>query len=539
MLDDGAPARSVPALIDAVAVRTPDAPAAWFPDARLSYGELVQASIRAARRLRAAGVRRGDRVGYLLAEGSAEYAALLFGTLRLGAIAVALNARYKGRELQHTADRAGLKLLITSSWFRDLVAGVVLPAGCTVVVLDDAEAFRAGEADVDDAAIEAEHALVGPEDPARIIFTSGTTANPKGCLHDHGALIAQAHAVAERLELTPEDRYWTPLPLFHTAGWTMLAPLSRGACFHHAGRFEPGPALDQIVAERCTVLFPGFETIWMDVLTHPRFRAEDLSAARLVINVGSPERLRVMQRLLPHAPQVGNTGCTECSGWLAIGEADDSLESRSESCGRPLRGMEVRIVDPDTGRAVAPDTPGELLLRGPARLREYYRDPDGTAAAIDADGWFHTGDLQRLRPDGTLVFLSRIKDMLKVGGENVAAAEIEDHLLTHPAVHIAQVVAAPDARYGEVAAAFVELKPGATATEQDLIEHCIDQVATFKVPRYVRIVTAWPMSGTKIKKVELRQRMAEELERGGITEAPPPRGRGAGARGEHPRASAR
>jgi fatty-acyl-CoA synthase len=210
-----------------------------------------------------------------------------------------------------------------------------------------------------------------------------------------------------------------------------------------------------------------------------------------------------------------------CSGWLAIGEAGDSLDQRLTSCGRPLSGLEVRIVDPQTGTDVPDGAAGELVFRGPSRLTEYVGDPEGTAAAIDQAEWFHTGDLQRRASDGSLVYLSRLKDMLKVGGENVAAAEIEDHLLTHPAVFRAQIVAAPDERYGEVAAAFVELQPDASLTEEDVISYCLGEIAAFKVPRYVRFAETWPMSGTKIKKTELRSAIADELRDRGIKSARP------------------
>jgi fatty-acyl-CoA synthase len=309
--------------------------------------------------------------------------------------------------------------------------------------------------------------------------------------------------------------------MFHVAGWsTMLAAHARGACFNHAGIFEPGVAVEQISAQRCTVLFPGFETVWMAVLEHPRFATSDLSAARLVINVGVPERMRFMQERLPGVPQVSNTGSTEACGFLAIGAPSDPLDVRSSTAGRELTGMEVRIVDPQTGEDVPDGDAGELLFRGEWRLREYYGDPGGTADVIDAEGWFHSGDLLRRDQEGRLVYVSRIKDMLKVGGENVASAEIEDYLLSHPAIHMVHVVAAPDARYGEVPAAFVQLSPGADLTEQELIDFCLDRIATFKVPRYMRTVDAWPMSGTKVKKVVLRERIAEELARSGIEQAP-------------------
>ena len=512
---------TVTGIVDGRAALTPDALAASFPQHRLTYAQLAESSLLWARRLRAAGVRSGDRVAVLLGEGSTTYVSLLLAAPRLGAIVVPLNARYKTAELGHVLADARPAILVSSTWFVHLLADTSVPADCRVVTLGDEDDFFHGEQRVTAGEVRDEERRVDESTRARIIYTSGTTANPKGCVHTHGALIAQAAAVAERLHLTSEDRFWTPLTLFHTAGWTMLAPFGRGASFHHPGRFEAASALAQIESERCTVLFPGFETIWLAVLTHPDFETADLSAVRLVLNVGIPERLQLMQDRLTHAPQVSNTGSTEASGWLAIGEATDPPEIRAHTCGRPLRGMEVRIVNPETGDDAPDGTPGELLFRGPFRLLEYFGDPDATTAAIDADGWFHSGDLLRQEPDGNLVFLSRLKDMLKVGGENVAAAEIEGFLVQHPAVHIAQVVAAPDARYTEVPAAFVELKPGARTTERELIDFCIGQIATFKVPRYVRFVDEWPMSGTKIKKVSLRETIARELRQAGMEQAPP------------------
>jgi fatty-acyl-CoA synthase len=182
--------------------------------------------------------------------------------------------------------------------------------------------------------------------------------------------------------------------------------------------------------------------------------------------------------------------------------------------------MQTRVVDPETGADLPPDTEGELLFRGSNAFDGYLHAPELTARCIDGDGWFHTGDVATQDSDGRVTFVSRLKDMLKVGGENVSAAEVESYLIGHPAVGIVQVVAAPDSYYVEVPAAFIQLKPGATATEDEIIDFCRGQIATFRIPRYVRFVDDWPMSGTKIKKFELRERIADELRRRGITEAP-------------------
>ena len=196
------------------------------------------------------------------------------------------------------------------------------------------------------------------------------------------------------------------------------------------------------------------------------------------------------------------------------------MEARSTTSGLPLRDIEIRTIDPETGADTGAGVPGELIMRGPTRFHRYHDDPEQTALTIDADGWYHSGDLGRLDEAGRVSFVGRLKDMLKVGGENVAAAEIEAYLVTHPAVEIVQVVGAPDARYLEVAAAFVQLCAGASVTEQELIDYCRGEIATFKVPRYVRFVEEWPMSGTKIQKFRLREQITTELEQAGITEAP-------------------
>jgi fatty-acyl-CoA synthase len=272
--------------------------------------------------------------------------------------------------------------------------------------------------------------------------------------------------------------------------------------------------------ERCTIAHTSFETIWMPVLNLPRFGEADLSALRLVINVGSPGSLLKMQERYPDAPQISGFGGTEPGGWATLGDPNDPLDVRVQTAGLPLRGTELRIVDPESGVDRAPGEIGEILMRGPARFHRYLFDEEQTALTIDAEGWFHSGDLGHVDEEGRFAFDGRLKDMLKVGGENLAAVEIETFLLAHPAVEIVQVVAAPDARYGEVACAYVQLVPGASATEQDLIDFCLGEISTFKVPRYVRVVDEWPMSGTKIQKFKLRERIAAELEAAGITEAP-------------------
>ena len=514
--------RSVCSLLDSWAEETPEVTALSFPESASSYAELRESSIEAARRLRAAGVGPGDRVAILLREASEPYVAYALGAQRLGAICVPVNARNKTHELAYVLGHSSPRVLLTEPAFEELVEAAGLPDDCIAVVLGSDGDFSAAGAGVPAAEIVELEERVGRDDAALLLYTSGTTANPKGCLHTHASLLAEGENCSGRIGLEAGERFWTPLAMFHVGGWQVLmSALTRGASASHVGFFEPGTALDQLERERCTHAFPAFELIWLGVLEHPRFPEADLSALRVVINVGVPERLRRMQELLPHVSQVSCLGMTESCGSLCIGKGSDSLHSRTHTSGHLLPGMEVRVIDPDTREEQPAGVTGEMLFRGVTAFAGYYRDPDTTAAVVDEDGWISTGDLVRREEDGTIAFESRLKDMLKVGGENVSAAEIEGYLITHPDVSVAAVVGAPDARYGEVPAAFVQLQGGATVGEHELIEYCLGSIATFKVPRYIRFVEEFPATATaKIQKFVLRERIESELRELGISEAP-------------------
>jgi len=491
-----------------------------FPGERAGYAEFADASTEMARRLYAAGIRRGDRVGLLL-PASLDAFSLQVGAMRLGAVPVPVNARFKARELRYVVEHSGMRILISEPAYTELLAEAGAAETCRVVIGTGEPEFTAGAADVDPAAVAVAQAQVGGDDDGLMLYTSGTTAHPKGCVHRHSAIMAEGERIAERLHLTPDDRFWTPLPFFHVGSIAILAGALAARCASlQMGHFEPGVALDQLEHERCTVAFPAFETIWLGVLNHERFATADLSRLRLVIAVGVPPSLIAMQERVQHAPQISCFGSTETCAFACLGEAGDPLEARATTSGVPLRDIEIRTISPETGEEVGVGDVGELIMRGPTRFVRYHDDPEQTALTIDADGWYHSGDLGRIDEAGRVSFVGRLKDMLKVGGENVAAAEVEAYLVTHPACEIVQVVGAPDARYTEVAAAFVQLRAGATATEQELIDYCRGEIATFKVPRYVRFVDEWPMSGTKIQKFKLREQITRELEAAGITEAP-------------------
>lgn len=517
---------------------------------RITYPELADLSNRYARALISLGVERNNKVGILIPIGI-DYIALMLAIFKAGAVAVPVNGRFKERELRHVVSKSNMKVLFTSSNTSEFVdysslikntftalfdqtcqsagteektklAHVVCISGdapCGFITRNDFE--KMGE-DLSEAEFLQRRAGIRVRDTAVLMFTSGTTAQPKAAMLSHEALFRGATSFADtRFYLTPGDNVWTALPLYHIAGIVFcIACFTAAATYCHGGFFNPEESLRQLVDEKCTVALPAFETVWLAILSQPNFPNMDLSSLRLVFVIGVPEQLQRMQSMLPCAVQIQGYGSSEAAGSVNMNLLTDPLEARMKTCGHLMPGMEVRIANMESGAVLGPDQRGEIQFRGSSLFDGYYNEPELTRKTIDEDGWFHSGDIGEVDKNGRLSFKGRLKDMFKVGGENVAAVEVEDFIIGHPAVMIVQVVAAPDRRYVEVPVAFVELKVGATLTEEELIDFCIGRIASFKVPRYVRFVTEWPMSGTKIQKFVLRERIKDELRGVGITEAP-------------------
>lgn len=521
-----------------------------FPDERCTYPELDRRATAFAGMLQAAGLQPRGLVG-LWVPPSIDLLAAIIGTMRAGGVAVPISDRYRPDEVRYAAEHADLQVLVTTPAgavtdrpaelhealpsLAEHVAGPLAVAEApelrAVVVLGatDGRAGMTAAADLGLPPLGAEPdvpAVLPAERPdhdlAYLMYTSGTSAAPKACMISHAGSLAQGRSLAfTRYGLDAECAFWCPLPLFHNAGLaTLTACIVSGATFVHSGQFEPGRTLRMLEAERVTHGIPCFETIWLRVLDHPDFATTDLSRLRVVLNTGGEDLLRKLAARLPQAVQVANYGMTEGTGHVSMTAVEEPHEIRMTTGGFPLPGMEARVVDPATREELPRGERGEIQFRGVSRFLGYYKDPAATAAVIDADGWFSSGDLGEMDPEGRLTYKGRLKDMLKVGGENVASLEVESYLLRHPAVNVVAVVGAPDAYYGEVPVAYVEMAPGAQVDEQDIIDFCVDRIATFKVPRYVRFVEEWPMSGTKIRKFVLRERIAAELAAAGITEAP-------------------
>jgi len=527
-------------LLRRTAARHPDRDALVFPDERVTYSQFVDRVDEIARALLTLGVREGDHVGVLMPN-CVDYMAVFYGAMSLGAVAVPVNSRFKTTELSYVVANADLKVLFTSDSVAEFVdypallaeaipglseAGpgplnfpevpllrhVVLYGRPRPGFLSAAELpALAEQTPASEVAVFRERVRI--RDIALTMYTSGTTDKPKGCMLTHESLVRNGMNFARtRFLLGPADRVWNPLPFFHMGAFLPFSGcIDAGAAMISMSHFEPGVALRLMEQERATIAYPAFETIWLAVLNHPDFERTDLHRLRIVLNVGVPERLRMMQEKVPWASQTSAFGSTEGSGTICYNHPDEPLEARLTTAGRPFPGMRVKVVDPATGEELPPNERGELLYKGYAVFEGYYKEPELTAASFTPDGWFRTGDLGKVDEEGRVTYLGRIKDMLKVGGENVAAVEIEDFIATHPAVNVVAVVAAPDDYYVEVPAAFIELRPGHTVTAEEIIEYCRGRIASFKIPRYVRFVNEWPMSGTKIQKFRLRERIQAEL----------------------------
>jgi fatty-acyl-CoA synthase len=515
-----------------------------LPEARRTYAEMADRATEVGQALLSLGVRPGDHVGILMPN-CIDYLDVWFGISFIGAVPVPINARFKARELGYVVENADLVGIFTSDiveqytdyvallhealpGLADAVDGADLSLECAPklrfgVLLGskpaagfiDRQQFESHVSNQSPQTVDQLRRQVAIRDTAVIFYTSGTTAMPKGCLLNHETLVRVGVNTRRRMQLESGDRMWDPLPLFHTAATQPIAAvLDACGTYVTMTHFDPGVALRMIRDERVTSMFTAFPIIAQALLNHPDYTDAALADVRVTFNVAPPDALKAMQDRMPHTKQVTGFGMTESGGSIVLTAPDEPIEVRAGSEGLPFPGMEIEIRDLDTNAALPVGERGEIVFRGPQRFVGYFKAPAKNEEVMEPDGWFHTGDLGALDTDGRLHYLGRAKDMLKVGGENVAAIEIESYLATHPAVSIAQVVGVPDDRYVEVAAAFVELKPGASVTEAEVIEFCTGGMARFKVPRYVRFVTEWPMSATKVQKFRLRDLLVEELKAG-------------------------
>ena len=524
-MSDGGAWPSIPAMLDSAAQRFGGKLAIEDGPSRLSFAELLEEARSFGAALVAVGVEPGDRVA-IWTFNSVEWVVAMLGSSLAGGVLVPVNTRFKGAEAADILTRSRARVLVTATDFlgTDYVellraSGVELLDLATVVVArgrapDDAESWagflgratEAGRAEVDQ-----RRARVGPDDPSDILFTSGTTGQPKGVVMTHGRTLCVATDWVAMTGLCPDDRYLMVNPYFHMFGLKagILACVASGAAMLPEAVFEVDRVVSRIERERVTVL-PGSPTLYQAILDHPERGSHDLSSLRVAVTGAADipvELIRRMDNELPFSTIITGYGLTEAGTAVATGPGDD-VETIATTVGRPRPGFEIRITD-DDGADVPSGEPGEVVLRGGSVMVGYLDDPESTRQALSAEGWLRTGDIGLLDPAGCLRIVGRAKDMFIVGGFNAYPAEIENVLLRHPGISQAAVIGVADARLGEVGMAFVVTgTPGLSGT--DVIGWCREHMANYKVPRTVEVVDALPINATgKVMKDVLRQQAAQ------------------------------
>lgn len=525
------------------ATRWPERAFGDFPGERLTFAEVARRASALALRLQSAEVGVGDRVGVLM-NNSARLLEAFFGITLTGAIPVVLNSRYRSDELPFVVEHADLVGLLTCEVasategavdflgrLEKAFPGIALSESGSrldlpeapylrfVAVLGEtsrlwAESWDTGErVSVKSPRVPASSVPSDSDGEALILYTSGTTSRPKGCVLSHRALLTAAAEAYERMAIRTDDVVWNPAPLCHVSAYVaMLGALQTGSTYLTSTHFEPRAVLDHLERAKATVAFANFPAFYLGLGAVMRETGRRLPHLRMLTTAASVAEIERIRSMFPGVQQLSVTGSTEVAGCACVTSPDDPAEARAATAGAPLPSMVVSIRDQETGLPVDVGQVGEIWFTGATLLKRYHKDDQTVLTGEPEPGWFRTGDLGVLDDAGRLAFRGRIKDMLKVGGENVAAAEVEAFLLEHPAIEVAQVVAAPDERLGEVPAAFIQFAAGQSMEPEEIREYCRSGIAGFKVPRIIRVVEEWPMSATKIQKGRLREMLVAEME---------------------------
>jgi fatty-acyl-CoA synthase len=498
---------------------------------RWTYREFGNRVRDLAKKMMHAGLEVGDRVG-LWSPNYAEWTLVQYATAEIGVILVNINPAYRTHELAYALNQSGCRWIIAAPEFKtsnyvdmvDEVSDQVPSLERAVFFWTDAwNHLTEGDEMVSDDALAERRNSLRPDDAINIQYTSGTTGFPKGATLSHKNILNNGYFTTELQGFDHHDRLCIPVPFYHCFGMVMgnLGCTSHGATMVIPGdAFEPGAVLRAVEQERCTSLY-GVPTMFIAELAHPDFESFDLSSLRTGVMAGSPCPVEVMKQCVDRMHMDDVTICygmTETSPVSTQTLPDDSLHHRTATVGRAHPHVEIRIADPETGATLERGETGEFCTRGYSVMQGYWNEPAKTAAAIDDDGWMHTGDLAVMTDDGYCNIVGRIKDMVIRGGENIYPREIEEFLYTHPDIEDVQAIGVPDEKYGEELMVWVKRRAGASLGEDDVRGFCRGKIAHYKVPRYVKFVDEFPMTVTgKVRKVEMREQAAREL---GLQDSP-------------------
>ena len=534
------PKRTMGPLLDEAAAKWGDRVAVSYKGESWTFADWQRETDRLAKGLMAYGVEPGERVAVWMVN-RPEWLFIMFAIAKVGACIVPLNTRYRTDDVAYTLAQSRSSLLISVDKsgpvdYRAMLADTMpdiekgtdgalelgtFPELRRVVFLGDErlpnttswDDMLAAGAAISDDDLQARADAVDPNSLLMIGYTSGTTGHPKGVMQGH-IVIRNVHERAQLLGMSFEDVHLNYLPMFHLYGYSELAMISviSGAKQVLLDAFDADEALDTAEREGVTIMH-GFEAHWLDLLTAQEKRPRSLKLRFGTLPSGVDSTIPIADKVQDvFGPTISGYGMTEAWAFITVTNLGHSREQRVNASGYPMNDYEFRIIDPETGKDQPTGVSGEILIRGYAVMKGYWDKPEETAAAIDADGWLHSGDMGLFREDGHMVFQGRYKDMLKVGGENVSPAEMEAYLRGMPEILDAAIVSYPDLRLTEVPVAFVLASGDGAVVPEDIIGHCKGRIASFKIPRHVIELPEFPMTPSgKVRKIELRAKALEML----------------------------
>jgi len=525
-------------ILDETASKYPNNDALVYVDRglRYSYRDFKKAVDDLAKGLIKLGIKKGDHIS-IWAYNVPEWVILQFASAKVGAVLVTVNTYYKAHELEYLLKQSDSTTIFLVGGFKDVnyvdtlykvvpelkesspgsLKSEKLPFLKNVVFIGKEhhprmfsfdELINIGK-EITDEELQKRQNSLHFNDVINMQYTSGTTGFPKGVMLTHYNIVNNAYWVGNYMGFTNKDRLCIPVPFFHCFGCVLstLNCVVYGATMVPIEIFDPLKVLQAVEKEKCTAL-NGVPTMFIAELQHPDFDKFDLSSLRTGIMAGAPCPEEIMRQVMEkmHAKEITIAyGLTEASPVLTMTKRDDPIEKRVETVGKALPHIDVKIVDPETGKDLPPETPGELIARGYGIMKGYYKMPDETSKAI-RNGWLHTKDLAMMDKDGYFRILGRIDDMIIRGGENVYPREIEEFLYTNPKIKDVAIVGVPSAKYGEEVFAFIQLRNGETSTEEEIKEFCKDKISRFKIPKYIEFVDNFPMTASgKIQKFKLRE----------------------------------
>lgn len=537
--------KSVGAVLKDMAKRYPNTDAYVYPEhqIRKSYKEFDEETDRLAKAFIGIGIEKGEHVA-IWSDNKREWLLSQFATGKMGAVLVTVNTNYQEKELEYLLEQSDATTLILGEEFKgtsyiDIIHAVCpqlktaekgevqsesLPRFKRVIVMSENQfpgiftwsEFESFAKKVSDEELAGRLQELHHDDVINMQYTSGTTGFPKGVMLTHMNIVNNAQIIGDFMKLTQEDRVCIPVPFFHCFGCVLgtLAAVTHGSTMVLVEQFEPKRVLQAVQDEKCTALH-GVPTMFIAELNHPDYSQFDTSSLRTGIMAGSPCPIEVMKKVIEDMGANEITICyglTEASPVITQTKADDEIEKRVSTVGKPHPHVEVKVIDPATGEEVGQGIPGELCTRGYLIMKGYYKNDEATKAAIDNEGWLHTGDIAIMDSDGYIEITGRIKDMVIRGGENVYPREIEEFLYQHSQIQDVQVVGVPDPKYGEELMAWIIPKDNTKLNVDEVRDYCKGKISYHKIPKYIEITDTYPMTASgKIQKYLLREMSKEKV----------------------------